>query len=47
VLEATTDGGDAHTHYYAPNMGKVAVMGPNGWLYRLVEFHAGARGHQE
>jgi len=47
VLETAADGSDPHTHYYAPNMGKVAVMGPAGWLYRLVEFHSGSRGHQE
>lgn len=47
VLETAPDGAGAHTHYYAPNMGKVAVMGPDGWLYRLVEFHSGSRGHSE
>ena len=46
VLE-TGDGPGAHTHYYAPNMGKVAVDGPDGWLYRLVEFRSGTRGHAE
>lgn len=47
VLETAADGSDAHTHYFAPNMGKVAVAAPDGWLYRLVEFHSGSRGHQE
>lgn len=47
VLETGADGSDAHTHYYAPNVGKVAVMAPDGWLYRLVEFNSGSRGHSE
>jgi hypothetical protein len=46
VLE-TGEGDGAYTHYYAPNMGKVAVRGPDGWLYRLVEFRSGVRGHTE
>ncbi|MEW6434730.1 MAG: hypothetical protein AB1730_24795 [Myxococcota bacterium] len=46
VLE-TGEGVGPYTHYYAPNMGKVAVDGPNGWVYRLVEFHSGGRGHSE
>ncbi|MFZ5441610.1 MAG: hypothetical protein ACOZQL_16505 [Myxococcota bacterium] len=46
VLESAPDGGDAYTHYYAPNIGKVAVQGPDGWLYRLVEFRSG-KGHSE
>lgn len=47
VLEMPEDGGAAFTHYYAPNIGKVAVQGPEGWIYRLVEFRSGARGHSE
>ncbi|HEY0881482.1 MAG TPA: hypothetical protein VGD87_08125 [Archangium sp.] len=47
VLEMPEAGGDAYTHYYAPNIGKVAVQGPEGWLYRLVEFRSGAKGHAE
>lgn len=47
VLETAPDGADAHTHYYAPNIGKVAVMAPDGWLYRLLEFNSGSRGHSE
>jgi hypothetical protein len=47
VLETAPEGGDAYTHYYAPNMGKVAVQGPDGWLLRLVEFHPARRGHSE
>ena len=47
VLEMPEGGGDAYTHYYAPNIGKVAVQGPEGWVYRLVEFRSGARGHSE
>jgi hypothetical protein len=47
VLEMPEAGGDAFTHYYAPNVGKVAVQGPDGWLYRLVEFRSGAKGHAE
>jgi hypothetical protein len=35
------------THYYAPNVGKVGVMKPDGWLYRLSQFSAGSRGHAE
>jgi hypothetical protein len=47
VLETTLDGSAPYTHYYAPNLGKVGVRGPDDWLYRLVEFRPGARGHQE
>lgn len=47
VLESAPEGGDAYTHYYAPNVGKVAVQGPDGWLYRLVEFRSGGKGHSE
>lgn len=47
VLEMPVEGGEAYTHYYAPNIGKVAVQGPEGWVYRLVEFRSGARGHSE
>lgn len=47
VLETANDGGEAYTHYYAPNIGKVAVQGPEGWVYRLVEFRSGGKGHSE
>ncbi|MBL8914556.1 MAG: hypothetical protein JNM17_27880 [Archangium sp.] len=47
VLESAPEGGEGFTHYYAPNIGKVAVQGPEGWLYRLVEFRSGAKGHAE
>jgi hypothetical protein len=47
VLETALDGSGPFTHYYAPNIGKVAVRGPDDWLFRLVEFRSGARGHQE
>jgi hypothetical protein len=47
ILEAAPEGGDAFTHYYAPNIGKVGVQGPDGWLYRLVEFRGGGKGHAE
>lgn len=47
VLETALDGTDAYTHYYAPNIGKVAVQGPDGWVYRLVEFRGGGKGHAE
>ena len=47
VLESAVDGGDTYTHYYAPNVGKVAVRGPDDWLFRLTDFHPGARGHAE
>lgn len=47
VLETPDAGGDAYTHYYAPNIGKVAVQGPEGWVYRLVEFRGGGKGHSE
>lgn len=41
VLE-TGEGNDrAFTHFYAPNTGKVAVQGPEGWLLRLIEFRPG------
>lgn len=47
VLETALDGTAPYTHYYSPNIGKVGVRGPDDWLYRLVEFKPGARGHQE
>lgn len=47
VLEMAPEGGDGFTHYYAPNIGKVAAQGPDGWLYRLLEFRSGGRGHSE
>jgi hypothetical protein len=43
VLEAGPDGSEPYTHYYAPNVGKVAVLAPTGWLYRLLEFRPGSR----
>ena len=46
VLETNPDGTDAWTHYYAPNVGKVAVLSPDGWFSRLTGFRAGA-GHAE
>lgn len=47
VLESAPEGGEGYTHYYAPNIGKVGVQGPDGWVYRLVEFRSGAKGHAE
>lgn len=47
VLESAPEGGDAFTHYYAPNIGKIGVQGPEGWLYRLTEFRSGGKGHSE
>jgi hypothetical protein len=47
VLESAADGSDPHTHYWAPNVGKVAVQGPKGWLYQLLEFRAGRRDSAE
>ena len=47
VLEMPEAGGPAYTHYYAPNIGKVAVQGPDGWVYRLIEFRSGGKGHAE
>ncbi len=47
VYESALDGTDAYTHYYAPNVGKVAVRGPDDWLFRLTDFHPGQRGHAE
>lgn len=47
VLESPPEGGDSFTHYYAPNIGKIGVQGPEGWLYRLVEFRSGGKGHSE
>jgi hypothetical protein len=47
VLETGLDGSTPYTHYYAPNVGKVAVRGPSDWLYRLVEFRSGSRAHAE
>jgi hypothetical protein len=45
VLETSLDGQGATTHYFAPGMGQVAVRGPDDWLYRLLEFNPGSRGH--
>lgn len=39
------EGPGALTHYYAPNMGKVAVATVDGWLYRLSTFRPGGRAH--
>ena len=47
VLESAIEGGDSYTHYYAPNVGKVAVRGPDDWLFRLTDFHPGSRSHAE
>ncbi len=47
VLESAIEGGDPYTHYYAPNVGKVAVRGPDDWLFRLTDFHPGSRSHAE
>ncbi|MER2560383.1 MAG: hypothetical protein ABTQ32_06685, partial [Myxococcaceae bacterium] len=47
VLESGLDGSAPYTHYYAPNLGKVGVRGPDDWLFRLVEFRPGSRGHSE
>ncbi len=47
VLETPPEGGAGFTHYFAPNIGKIGVQGPDGWLYRLVEFRSGAKGHAE
>lgn len=43
VLETPVEGGEGLTHYYAQNIGKVAVQGPDGWLYRLVEMRGAPR----
>ncbi len=42
VLETVVGDGLSYTHYFAPHLGKVAVRKPDGWLYRLTEFRAGA-----
>lgn len=47
VLESGLDGSAPYTHYYAPNLGKVGVRAPDDWLFRLVEFRPGSRGHSE
>jgi hypothetical protein len=44
VLEMGTDGDRPVTHFYAPNSGKVAVQGPEGWMLRLLEFRSGGHG---
>lgn len=43
VLETNADGSEPYTHYFAPNVGKVAVRGPEDWVLRLVEFRSGQR----
>jgi hypothetical protein len=47
VLETGLDGSAPYTHYYAANIGKVGVRGPEDWLFRLIEFRPGSRTHQE
>ena len=47
VLESAIDGSSPFTHYYAPNVGKVAVRGPDDWLFLLTAFQPGQRGHAE
>ena len=47
VLETDSTGEKTYTHYYAPNIGKVALRGPSDWVSVLVEFKPGSRGHQE
>jgi hypothetical protein len=47
VLETGADGSKPVTHFYAPNSGKVAVQGPEGWMLRLLEFRSGVRGGGE
>ncbi len=47
VLETSLDGRAPFTHYYAANVGKVAVRGPDDWVLRLIEFRPGSRGHAE
>jgi hypothetical protein len=48
VLETGENGGGSFTHYYAPSVGRVAVLGPDGeWVMRLVEFNSGSKGHTE
>jgi hypothetical protein len=46
VLETSGDGTSPYTHYYASNLGKVAVRGPDDWVSRLVEFYPGSRAHE-
>jgi hypothetical protein len=41
VLETGEGSDHAFTHFYAPNAGKVAVQGPEGWVLRLIEYRAG------
>ncbi len=42
VLETADGGGEALTHFWAPNVGKVAVKGGgDDWLLRLVEYRPG------
>jgi hypothetical protein len=44
VLETSEAGDHPFTHFYAPNSGKVAVQGTDGWLLRLLEFRPGRGG---
>ena len=44
VLETAEGLDGAFTHFYAPNTGKVAVQGPEGWMLRLIEFRPGRGG---
>jgi hypothetical protein len=46
VLETPEGSGQPWTHYYQPNVGKVAVRSPEGWVLRLLRFRAGG-GHRE
>lgn len=47
VLETGTDGSKPVTHYYAPNVGKVAAQGADGWLLRLTEQRVARAGGAE
>jgi hypothetical protein len=46
VLETKMDGSEPWTHYWAPNVGKVAVRGPDDWILQLLQFTQG-QGHSE
>ncbi len=46
VLETRLDGSEPWIHYWAPNVGKIAVRGPDDWVMQLLQFTQ-ARSHSE
>lgn len=47
VLETEPDGSKPWTHYYAANIGKVAVRAGDEWVLKLSDFTSGGKAHAE